>query len=512
MSPRNALVGIATSTAVLAGLAATQFGCPPPPPAGGVSAGEVETALNQRFSSVDRALLLWSVQPNLATVMLEYGLRFFMMQKAAEAGDWAMARYQLTEQLETQREAETISGAGQAALLTSFQQNSLDPLATDIQNKDLPSFTAHFNEAVTGCNNCHAATLHGYIVVRPAMQIPEANLTLAASEPVAPAEPEDFITPTPPFPADQALTGDQVNQLIDFYFNNVNRNLALWNVQAGLGTMMIEYGLRFAMLRLSADVTDWGMAAYQLARARDLQGIVSITRPAVAAQLAAFDSTFLQPLETAIGNQDAAGFTNAYTAALGGCNACHVTNARPYIRVQLPTRTPEPILALAASQFQAPPPGPAANANPPTIPETPTLADATTAIDFRFNNIDRTLALWNAQRTLGSLMIENGYHFGQAWFAVAAQDWPMVAYEIQQAIAIQDIAGSLRPDLEQPLESYEQIYFQPVQAAVNAQSLLGFQAAYTTAITGCNNCHTSTGVPYVRVQIPPAPYVDFVTP
>src|SRR6266498_33687 len=41
--------------------------------------------------------------------------------------------------------------------------------------------------------------------------------------------------------------------------NTVDRNLTLWNIQPGLGTVMIEYSIRFDNLWFAADAGNWDM-------------------------------------------------------------------------------------------------------------------------------------------------------------------------------------------------------------------------------------------------------------
>lgn len=55
------------------------------------------------------------------------------------------------------------------------------------------------------------------------------------------------------------VTARQVQQLIAHAFNTPDRDLALWAIQPGLGTVMREYGARMATAYLAAQQGDWGL-------------------------------------------------------------------------------------------------------------------------------------------------------------------------------------------------------------------------------------------------------------
>ncbi len=95
------------------------------------------------------------------------------------------------------------------------------------------------------------------------------------------------------------------------------------NIQPGLGTVMIEYGIRFDNLWFAAQKSNWAMVSYQIDEMREIQEVGEITRSNRAAPLKNFESGFLDPLAKATANKDLTAFTTAYDAAISGCNACH---------------------------------------------------------------------------------------------------------------------------------------------------------------------------------------------
>lgn len=114
-----------------------------------------------------------------------------------------------------------------------------------------------------------------------------------------------------------------IDQAINNKLNNIDRTLTLWNIQPGLGTVMIEYNIRFANLWFAAQAKNWPMARYQVAEMTEIQEVGETTRPNRAAPLKAFEQTFLDPLDDAASANDLTAFTAAYDEAIGGCNSCH---------------------------------------------------------------------------------------------------------------------------------------------------------------------------------------------
>jgi len=474
----------------------------------GVTAREVQKAINATLDTFTTNLSLWNIQPGLGTVMIEYGRRFAMMKKAADAGDWGTAQYQLTEATEIQETGETTRPA-KAALLKSFEHAYLDPLAQDILAKDTINFATHFSDAIDGCNACHKITGHPYVSIQPPTNPPEALLDLAASNPISPGTtpPPAAITPAP----DTPLTWPEVWQQIGDSLSTVDTRFALWRIQPGLGTVMMEYGRRFEMMKLAADAGDWGMAQYQLMEAIEIQETGETTRPAKRPLLKSFEHAYLDPLAEDILAKNANSFATHFSDAIDGCNACHKITGHPYVSVRTPVTSPEPFLLLAPSN----PVTPATNA--PFAPLTPAfgsgapaLADAQNLISNRLSSVDRNMALWNIQPGLGTVMQEYGFRFALAWFAAEAGNWDMAAYQITEALEIQETGETTRPANKPLLKNFEETYVTPLTAAIAAKDKAGFESAYSSAVGGCNACHTGTRHAYARFQIPPVMPADYL--
>ncbi len=124
----------------------------------------------------------------------------------------------------------------------------------------------------------------------------------------------------------------------------------LAEIQPGLGTVMQEYGGRFAMMNRAVGAHDWAMAGYQLDKAIEIQKVGEITHPDKATMLSTFEHSYLDPLNEAIKAKNTGAFDTAYTGAINGCNGCHQATGHPYVRVHRTRISPEPFLKLEASE------------------------------------------------------------------------------------------------------------------------------------------------------------------
>ena len=56
------------------------------------------------------------------------------------------------------------------------------------------------------------------------------------------------------------------------------------------------------------------------------------------------DNTFLTEISRSIESRDSEKFTTAYRQTMEGCYACHKAAEKPYLRPQIPTIPPQPII------------------------------------------------------------------------------------------------------------------------------------------------------------------------
>jgi len=113
--------------------------------------------VTNKLNNADRSLTLWNIQPELGTVMIEYATRFNNAWWAVDADNWDMANYQLKEMTEIQEVGE-VTRPGHADALKKFEDDNLQPLIQAVKAKDKDAFTAAYDKAITGCNQCHGDT------------------------------------------------------------------------------------------------------------------------------------------------------------------------------------------------------------------------------------------------------------------------------------------------------------------------------------------------------------------
>ncbi|MBI3183337.1 MAG: hypothetical protein HYZ28_14465 [Myxococcales bacterium] len=157
------------------------------------------------------------------------------------------------------------------------------------------------------------------------------------------AGPEGPPGPEGPAGGGGGITASDAEALVNQKLNTVDRSLALWNIQSGLGTVMIEYNIRFNNLWFAGQSNNWDMARYQVKEMREIQAVAEVTRPARAPLLQAFATSFLARLDNAIASQDPVDFATAYDQAIAGCNGCHAASSSPdfpsfnFVKVTRPT-------------------------------------------------------------------------------------------------------------------------------------------------------------------------------
>jgi len=117
---------------------------------------------------------------------------------------------------------------------------------------------------------------------------------------------------------------------------------------------MIEYGRRMASVWFAGEAENWDMTHYQILEMREIQETGETTRPARAAALKSFESSFLDPLDEAAQAKNKAQFETAYRGAIQGCNACHGSQTSAdfsggfgFIKVQVPQKNVDDIYSWA---------------------------------------------------------------------------------------------------------------------------------------------------------------------
>lgn len=118
------------------------------------------------------------------TAMADVARRFELLGRAATAGRYELADYQLGEIEE--HFVETLPHAAPPreghpevlpAMATAFAQTTIADLRRSLATHDRTQFNAAFERTATACNGCHQASGHGFIEVptTPGRSIPNTD-------------------------------------------------------------------------------------------------------------------------------------------------------------------------------------------------------------------------------------------------------------------------------------------------------------------------------------------------
>jgi hypothetical protein len=119
---------------------------------------------------------------------------------------------------------------------------------------------------------------------------------------------------------------------------------------------MIDVEYHFANLWFAARAANWPLATFYLNETRGRLNWALRVRPV--RKLADSSELDLRPilkgieegafaaLKTAVDKHDTAAFEPAYRAMLAQCQACHVAAEKPFLRPQIPTAPPSPLIDM----------------------------------------------------------------------------------------------------------------------------------------------------------------------
>jgi hypothetical protein len=111
--------------------------------------------------------------PELGAQMLELQIRHARLWQAGEAQNWMLSQFQLAELRESF--AGIVESNGEHAALQPNKLSDVMPAMTDpplaqlqaaIDAHDKAKFEAAFDALSAGCNACHAAADHGFLVIQ----------------------------------------------------------------------------------------------------------------------------------------------------------------------------------------------------------------------------------------------------------------------------------------------------------------------------------------------------------
>ncbi len=118
-------------------------------------------------------------KPGMGDLMSTLQLRHAKLWYAGQAENWALAAFELHEIEETFERVERWhpdeDGMAVAPALKGYMRAAHDALETSVTNKEAPAFEAAFDRFTEGCNACHQAMKHEFIVIQRPTQEPVSN-------------------------------------------------------------------------------------------------------------------------------------------------------------------------------------------------------------------------------------------------------------------------------------------------------------------------------------------------
>lgn len=108
------------------------------------------------------------------------------------------------------------------------------------------------------------------------------------------------------------------------------------------------------------------------------------------------------------------------------------------------------------------------------------------------------------QPGMGTVMIEYSNRYTNTYYAAKGGNWDLAAYQLKEALEIQEVGETTRPKRAGALKAFETAYLEPLDAAIKAKDFAAFDKAFKAGIQGCNGCHASQGFPFIKYELPAA--------
>ena len=117
--------------------------------------------------------------PGLGEVMTLQQLRHIKLWFAGNAGNWALANYELGELNEGFEDADKLVGGGTVAKMVG---GPMKALRQAVDAKSSTAFAAAFDGLSAGCNSCHRSLAHPFIVIERPTLLPYSDQSFAPSK------------------------------------------------------------------------------------------------------------------------------------------------------------------------------------------------------------------------------------------------------------------------------------------------------------------------------------------
>lgn len=115
-------------------------------------------------------------QPSLSDIMAKQQERHIKLWFAGHAGNWPLADYEIGELGDG---FEALSKMLGGDLVKQYVGTPLDALQKSVDGKDSAAFAAAFDKLSAGCNACHHALDHAFIVIARPTVLPFSDQVFA---------------------------------------------------------------------------------------------------------------------------------------------------------------------------------------------------------------------------------------------------------------------------------------------------------------------------------------------
>ena len=112
----------------------------------------------------------------------------------------------------------------------------------------------------------------------------------------------------------------------------------------------------------------------------------------------------------------------------------------------------------------------------------------------------------------GAVMTLVGYYFGNLWFAINAENWPLAEFYLHECRETLERAVDIKPIRQDPTgqdvdlvgmaEALDHTQFTQMDETIRARNKAGSISVYREAMIVCYSCHMSTGKPFLNLRIP----------
>ncbi|HTR80090.1 MAG TPA: hypothetical protein VMM58_00580 [Bacteroidota bacterium] len=114
---------------------------------------------------------------------------------------------------------------------------------------------------------------------------------------------------------------------------------------------------------------------------------------------------------------------------------------------------------------------------------------------------------------LGDYMTTFQLHIAKLWFAFAAVNWDLAAYEVHELDETMDGAKALHVfknnvNTASVIQSVQETQILLLKNAVAAKDHQLFSSAYNQTLETCNACHRSAGYGFISITLPTTPPVS----